>query len=596
MWSVGGYRGLVGESHKPEKRLLNGSLLAWCMGCAFFALSVLLPFQEGSWPGFYQEMLATLGLVCWVLAVRPQRWHGFSLVAALLVSVVVGQYFFGVISYLSDAVLAVAYLFMLSLAFEVGAALRADETRKSSDVPRYTGYFEIFWWVLIGAASLSALIAFHQWLGNVSPVFEFPMVDSRPYGNLAQPNLLSTLLLMGVGGVLFLHQRRAFAGWAGSVIVCFLLVAVALTVARSAWVFALVGLSYLVWKVWRAELRLPKWAPWFFALFFLASIFGTEYISQQMALPQLSLSGRFQAAQMNRLNVWEGLLTTVMSGPWYGHGFLQASTAALSSSVRQFGEYFSFSHNLFIDLLVWMGPWLGLAVVIWLVAWVGRHFLQSKNRDEIAVWLALLALFVHSMVEFPYAYVFLLVPGGVMLGWVTGQSRQMSCGVDGRWAALLPVTCAAVLLLGSAMVFSEYHLLVKAGINDHLRQRHLLSFEKVDLSQVVLLDAPRDQQLVQRLPVNKMLSADQLRLLERVTSRFPSFSNSIRLEKDYVRREDAKGVCAVMNVVHKFYKDKAMDIVQKTAGDLVSLSQCKEMLKQSGDTGAAKKYPMVLVK
>src|SRR5690606_36330346 len=103
--------------------------------------------------------------------------------------------------------------------------------------------------------------------------FEFPLVMGRPYGNLAQPNHLASFLILGICGVLFLYQRNRFCYLAATLVVCFILVALALTVSRLAWLFSLIALFYLMWKIKRDEVRLPVWAPLLFVIFFIISIF-----------------------------------------------------------------------------------------------------------------------------------------------------------------------------------------------------------------------------------------------------------------------------------------------------------------------------------
>src|SRR5699024_4919339 len=118
----------------------------------------------------------------------------------------------------------------------------------------------------------SALITFRQWLGAADSIYEVHLFDSRPTANLGQPNLLATLLMLGACGALFLHQQRAFAGWVALLVVAVLLAAAALTLSRTAWLFAGLAFVYLHWRMRRGDLRLPRWVPLALLGFFAACV------------------------------------------------------------------------------------------------------------------------------------------------------------------------------------------------------------------------------------------------------------------------------------------------------------------------------------
>lgn len=570
---------------------LNASLLAWALGCLLWALAILLPFQAGAWAGFYKQMLAVAGLGCWLLAVLPKRWHGFSLCMLSLMLVVGAQYAAGLINFHDDAVLSVAYLFMLLVSFEIGATLRETQNEKEGK-GKGEIYFVIFLWFLIFVCLFSALIACHQWLGNVQPTFEFPLVGERPYANLAQPNHLATLLVMGCGGVLFLHQKCHLSGWLGSIVTCFFLVAVALTISRAAWLFVGVALIYLLWKIRCRELELPRWAPWFFSVFFLLCVLLVASLSQQLGLDQLPLAERLDGGNMNRLRLWSGLLIAVQAGPWYGHGWMQVVPATLVSPAPIFGEYINFSHSLPIDLLVWMGPWLGGLVILSAVIFLWRHFFKPQVAGDVAIWLVLGMLTLSSLLEFPYAYTFLLIPGGVMLGWVTTGAKCGHQAPAPPWGKAVSVVCVVLLFLGASTVTREYAWLVQSDFHDRMQRAHITGFPVMDLDRVAWLDSLRSWQQVKRLPETGKLNDAQMQLLERVTSRIPAWSNLVRLERAYIAREDKAGTCKVIDAIAKINGPLATREARKIGADLIGSGSCKETVEAVAAERRGK-YPLV---
>ena len=79
-------------------------------------------------------------------------------------------------------------------------------------------------------------------------------------------------------------------------------------------------------------------------------------------------------------------------------------------------------------------------------------------------------------------------------------------------------------------------------------------------------------------------------MIERVTSRFPSGPNLVRLEKWYVSRGDAAGVCKVLNIVGKLYNQESLVGAEKIASKLVNARICPLLFAQSD---VMVRYPIV---
>jgi hypothetical protein len=134
---------------------------------------------------------------------------------------------------------------------------------------------------------------------------------------------------------------------------------------------------------------------------------------------------------------------------------MQASVAqqAVALDFAPIGEQIDSSHNLVLDLLVWTGIPVGLAIVFGLLCWfIGRVF---QCRDPGNVWLlaAIGGLFGHSMVEYPLQYAYFLIPAGLLMGIVDARSNPARMVVVPRIAVLLASGALALLL---ALVGHDY--------------------------------------------------------------------------------------------------------------------------------------------
>lgn len=86
--------------------------------------------------------------------------------------------------------------------------IQSTQGRSSSPSP-----VEVIWTAMLFAALISSGLALHQWLTPTYRgiyIVEIPP-ESRPFGNLAQPNQLATLLLLGIAGLVYLWRQAGCA-------------------------------------------------------------------------------------------------------------------------------------------------------------------------------------------------------------------------------------------------------------------------------------------------------------------------------------------------------------------------------------------------
>ncbi|MGH8441027.1 MAG: Wzy polymerase domain-containing protein, partial [Pseudomonas sp.] len=118
-----------------------------------------------------------------------------------------------------------------------------------------------------------------------------------------------------------------------------------------------------------------------------------------------------------RLLVWPQLWQAVLHRPWFGWGLGEVSTAhntVLHSYAKS--EPFTYAHNVVLDLAVGTGIPLTLLLVVVTCVWLWR---RARDTKDLLSWYCLavaLPFGVHSLLEFPFAYAYLLVPVMLLLG------------------------------------------------------------------------------------------------------------------------------------------------------------------------------------
>jgi len=265
----------------------------------------------------------------------------------------------------------------------------------------------------------------------------------RPGANLGQPNHAATLMLMGVASLALLLEvgkiRRGLAGMFFSL----LIVGLAMTESRTGLLSAAI-LS--LWWACRRDLflKIRKLAPVVGAWTgLLLVVWGWPiFISHWYAGEGV---GRISAGAGERHTVWLQLVEAVMERPWTGWGLRDVSEALSAVLPRHDASApFSYAHNAILDLAIGVGLPLTFVFVAIAVYWGWR---QLKGATTLQAWFGIavaIPLVVHSMLEFPYAYAYFLIPVFVALG-AMGTGPPTSVAIQVR---LTHATAASLVLLG----------------------------------------------------------------------------------------------------------------------------------------------------
>jgi O-antigen ligase len=268
----------------------------------------------------------------------------------------------------------------------------------------------------------------------------------RPGGNLAQPNQLGTLLVMAMASVGYLHSVRKLSGVLTIAVLMILSAGLAVTESRAG-LLSLIALSTW-WQVKRRTIvpTVPVMTG-FLVMSCAAFMFmGWPALMDAMQLSAGPTGSRFAQAGV-RLDIWSQLLEAAWLHPWSGWGI--GGVAKAHNAVAHaypVNNPFSYSHNIVIDLVVWIGFPLGLSLTVLVAAWLWR---RARSAIDPVPWYCIavaVPLMIHSLLEFPFAYAYFLAPVLFLLGVLEAcQKNPRKIEIHLKPMLLILVTATVIL-------------------------------------------------------------------------------------------------------------------------------------------------------
>jgi hypothetical protein len=419
------------------------------IGLLLLSASWLVKDHYSPWLSFHSEALAVVALVP-MMAARLWGHAKASMAPSILVPVVLlalipwVQFAFGTIYFAGDAVVTTIYLLGFSLAIWIGSSV-------GGQVHEFEFHRAIAIAIAIPAL-LSAGIGWCQWfvVDDIYLNWVMPSPSGLASGNISQPNLHGTFLLMGLIAFAFLLRLRTIGIGVFTLAVIFLSGALAMTQSRAAIVSALVMSIYLVYKRRQFLPQLKSWhiGGWFAAYFCIRSslpLLGNLLLISEKKTHSLTSSSY-------RWEIWEQVSTAVFQAPWLGYGWNQTFKAQTVGALSHPNEItYTYAHNVVLDMLAWNGIPLGLVIVLAVAYWLLTRIRLVKTPSSIFALGAILPIATHSMFEFPFAYANFVITSGLLVGVI-----ESDIGIGKRFVIraeciyifciAFVVTCALVLL------------------------------------------------------------------------------------------------------------------------------------------------------
>lgn len=401
-------------------------LTSWA---AFLAFGWLLPNRYWPWTSFQTDYWVAIcfALMCAaVLLISKHKlpWHGVTVFSFILPLIPLVQYVLGQIYFAGDALLS--SLFLGGFAFSILAGVRWESLHKNQAID---GLF-----LAIGIAAIGSVgIQLCQWLGlEILGVWLMPGGAPRPFANFAQPNNLATFLLWGVVACAWGYFRGALGARVAMLAAIFMVFGIGLTQSRTAVIGLLIVIALSFY--WRKR----EGACQFFraSLMLLAALVLSLILIP--AISDMLLLG-FQDSRFSdvksvmrddaRVTAYRIFLDASLHKPWFGYGWFNLGEAFFSSvdSYPALGVVFQHSHNLFLDLVLWVGWPLGGLIIFILITWIVKTFRAVDSVEKGLLFVFISVVGWHAMLEFPLHYANFLFPCALVIGVI--EAKNSPCGI-----------------------------------------------------------------------------------------------------------------------------------------------------------------------
>lgn len=487
------------------------------LGCCAFVFAWLMPNHNPPWTSAYQEFVsffAGLMLLLVIVLSRLTRVTPAILGFVLLASIPLLQWWAGLIFFSGDAWIISVFLLGFALMLMVGYNLALQ--------PESRYFFaRLLAAILILGAVLSLWVALRQWL--LFPSGSFWVIDlpygKRPYANLAQPNSLATLLCMGLAGTLYLFERYFINRFSAGLLAAFLFFGVALTQSRTPWVISIAILVFWCWKAYGGRQRLSISALLGWLGFYAFCLLALPGIADALMLAGSDPLAR--AGSSARLDLWGQLWLAVQQGPFWGYGWGQISVAqvgiATAYPVPRLMAFYS--HNIFLDMLLWNGPFLGSLIILCIAVWLWRIVWRARSSESLFALVAVGCVLVHAMFEYPLAYAFFLLPLGLLIGLAAVEGHTLREFEMPRGLLGIVLMLAIGLF---AWFWKEYRVIDEYYRLSRLEEARVGKLTAGPVPDVVLIGVPREYiRLVREWPTEGM-SDSQLDWMRKAAYRTPS--------------------------------------------------------------------------
>jgi hypothetical protein len=448
----------------------------------------------------------------------PKASTGWLLVAVLPAL----QLTFGKLEFRGDAVLGLLY----PLGAAMGAYAGAIWATRS-------GPSKVIEWmcVTIVAASIVSLgLALAQWLklGAIS-WWAMELIEQRPYANLAQPNHFGLLMVMGMVSASALRESRLISSRAVWALTCALFGFGILICQSRASLIALLGVgAFWIATHSRVTTRLHIVDVLIGMAAIIAGTYLLPHVEDALLLRPEEVRSVLDAGP--REWIWLHYWAAILQRPWFGFGFNQsvAALASVAESVHP-SRNATYAHNFVLDLMTWFGIPLALAITTGLVAWIlgwlrkaPDDAAQARQYWVFAIWLALVC---QSLLEFPFAYTYFLLPACVMAGAIN-RTRANASMADVHTAGsprLRSLTAVAIAGLGSVLTFAlarDYFVMEEEFRTNRFARANFVGQTYAEGERAFVLDQLEAANETAKIVIRPGMTAEELSKLERVARRF----------------------------------------------------------------------------
>lgn len=428
-------------------------LTIWAISLAF---GWLMPTHYWPWTSFQSDVWVALcfATVCGLALLNAKPLvvvHWLVSLIGLYALIPLLQYFSGLVYFAGSAWLGMLFLVGFALSMVTGERWESMQRNQAID-----GLF-----LAIGVAAIGSVgMQLCQWLElDVLGIWLVPGSPSRPFANLAQPNNLATFLIWGCLASAWGYWRKFLSAKIALLMALYLVFGIALTQSRTALLGMLIVAVMLFF--WRRN----QGGQWLFnsALvllgFLILCLISIPLVSDALLLVADSRFSNADDAMQDtaRSVVYRLFINASFNKMLFGYGWMDTGEAFFQEvlSYPELGVVFFHTHNLFLDLLLWFGWPLGVFLIVAALFWIIVAFRSVGNAESAILFLFVLVVGWHSMVEFPLHYASFLLPCGLVIGAINSRA---SLSRRFQISRLPVISIFLIAILGLGAIVRDYSL------------------------------------------------------------------------------------------------------------------------------------------
>ncbi|APV36637.1 hypothetical protein BEN76_11660 [Acinetobacter soli] len=494
------------------------------LGC--LCLAFFLPNTSNFSSSLFKEFFAVLGFL-FILTVQFFFLKKIVVPSKLFILFILFiflfiQYVFNLIINFQDLFFNLIYIsiFFLSIIFGLNSK-------------KYNNSVLIHWilFSLIFSALVSFLISLNQKIRIIeSPYLFCVSYNGRATANLGQPNQLSTLTLMAFFSLFYLKKYYKINKLFFYTIIISLIFCNVLTQSRSAWLSVILISTFFITKFPDKKnvlsvfcLNLVFWLstiliPFFFNYFYPI---GNSYTT----LDRMKLSS-------SRFDIWPQLFLATFDKPFLGYGAGQVGLAQIESisNASTRGEWFTYSHNIFLDFVIWYGWIVGSLVSFFIISLLIKISKSDLNRNKTYLFIIILVFFFHCLLEYPYSYFYFLIPIGIISGFL------LKLKSDGVFVLKKIYLCIVIFLSWLLFALFTYQLIELDEKKESYSLQYLFkSSVKPIQSNLFILDGYSEKLDIEYLDYCYLIKNRDKEFFRRVAYRYPS---TVSVSKYYSTQSD----------------------------------------------------------
>ncbi len=520
------------------------NLLPAIGGFIFFA-SWIITNHHVPWNTSHQEFIALAGMfLLFPWKNIPNISNNLKFLMFVWCSTLTIQYFFHQI-YLGDFLFGVGVIFIFFMAYCCGKQKINDNCSTKNNIET------IIYSALLAAALANSIVGLSQWLGVSAGIFSLPSPTWRVYGNMAQPNQLATLLLFGIISLIYFDIKKQIR------IVWLIIAASILSFTLAATESRTGALSFTV--LIGLILFLNKNSKIFSSLRWLIPafiIFWITYANWSALSIGVSRSGVYFSSS-GRFELWEQMITAIQMKPWLGWGWLnlgEAQYSVIGATSEQIKINIDHAHNIFIDFLVWFGIPIGITLIAVIIKFTINTLLyikqNPKDSSTYIAYLMLIPIGIHSLLEYPFAYLYFLIPIGIFIGKIensiTSETKESSA--EKKFSFVVAISTVVFSIIAAI----NYFQIEKDFFAARLEKEFFTSeqnFHKYENQTNLLTQYKKLLSLAKSDEINPI----EISEARKITMRFPWLSNYKQYYVELLRNKECKNANSHMEIIEKLF-------------------------------------------